>query len=81
MTHIPRIICGGCLIEMRPSKTGICVEMLTKDAEPYYKVNGDAFVCPRCSRTIVTGFATEPLTHVYDEDYENHTEVFKAKLL
>ena len=81
MPHIPRVVCSGCLVEMRQAKTGVCVEMLTKEGEPYYKVEGDAFACPRCSRTVITGFAPEPLAHAFQADYERHFALYKVTLI
>lgn len=46
--HIPRSFCGNCNMEMIIKVTGLCIETLTKNDVPYYKIYCDMFVCPMC---------------------------------
>ncbi len=81
MPHIPKVICGGCNVEMRRLKNGTKVEMLLEDGNPYYKINGDAFTCPRCSRTVITQFADRPFANNFDADYDKQAVDIQADFL
>jgi predicted RNA-binding Zn-ribbon protein involved in translation (DUF1610 family) len=83
--HIPVVVCTRCERAMEPSKNGLSVEMLSgglrgQPAESYYKIQGDAYVCPGCGFEIVTRFAKEPLAQAYEPHYAAMATAYKVPL-
>lgn len=66
---------------MRRIKNGTKVEMLLENGDSYYKINGDGFTCPRCSRTVITQFADKPFASHFDADYDKHSIDIQADFL
>jgi len=69
MTYIPNSICFTCKVPMKIHKNGIAMEMYSDINTPYYKISGDAYECPSCLHTIVSGFGKPCMT--FDKRYED----------
>lgn len=78
MPHIPRAICGECNTEMKCDKNGVNVEMLAKWGS-YYKIEADQWVCPKCGKTIIIGFADQPFAEHFQPDYEERKVDIQAE--
>ncbi len=61
MPHIPRLVCEPCNIEMRPLKNDVTAEAMIERG-PHYKIQCDRWECETCGRTVLSGFAEQPLS-------------------
>ena len=61
-------ICATCQREMRCTKTGRAVELISAGA-PYQLWQGDEFGCDGCGASIVTGFWKGPIREAHHPDY------------
>lgn len=80
MPFIPKAVCK-CGSIFSPEKNGVIVEMLV-NGKPYYKIHSDKLKCVGCGFEICTGFAKQPITEHYKEDYnaEQNQADIKIKL-
>lgn len=70
MAHVPNVICGECLVEMRCIKNGVEVEMMLEDNSPYYKAQADKYGCPTCGKEVIYGMGN-PYAFHHQENYKN----------
>lgn len=69
MPFIPKAVCK-CGSIFKPYKNGAIVEMLV-NGSPYYKIYSDKLKCKGCGMIIYTGFAKQPISEHYMEDYND----------
>ncbi len=62
-------VCTKCHVELKCSKTGVLVEELTDQGEPYKVWSCDLFKCPKCGAEIAGRFGDSPIAEHYQVDY------------
>jgi hypothetical protein len=68
MPEIPKVVCGCCMVKMRPKKNGVVLQALN-EGKPYYKVMADEWECPSCGNSVYIGFGQEPIAVKHAVDY------------
>lgn len=58
-------VCVECLVEMKPEKNGVYIELRTP--QPYQIWSGDMWKCPNCKRKVVSGYGRAPVAEHFDE--------------
>ena len=64
---MPRPVCVNCRREMRCSKTGRVLEMVSA-GRPYQLWSVDEFKCPTCGMRVLAGYGRAPMAEGFDED-------------
>ena len=73
-----RPVCVQCQCEMRCSKTGATIVVMSGD-EPYQIWQADIFQCPGCGFEAVTGWAGKPFKYRHEENFQQAVEGYRRQ--
>lgn len=77
--RIPHVMCLVHNQEMSIKRTGMLVECVLSDGDPYYKVYGDAWGCPGEDCTVILP-AQQPAVKHFEDHYGDYTATAVIKL-
>lgn len=71
MTHIPKLWCLDCQLEMRVAEIGVILKAMKEDGTPYYKISSDKFKCDGCGTQVcLVSSGTEPIAFSHEPNFE-----------
>ena len=68
MPDIPKLVCEKCLVPFRVVKNGVRLQA-NAGGHPYYMVQSDRFICPRCGVSVFTGFGLSPESLQHEDHF------------
>lgn len=74
--HIPRLVCGPCLVEMTVESNSVVIELASENGHAF-KVSSDMYRCPSCKiSTALTARAA--IAEAWQEGYSGIPAQFTA---
>ena len=73
-----RPVCVKCHRELRPETNGVGV-LDMNDNEAYEIYDADKWKCPKCGLEVVGGFAYNPVSAHYKEDFHKMIKYYEDK--
>ena len=78
ISGIHRPVCTKCNCELRPDTNGVGVLDMS-DNGAYELYDADLWKCPKCSMEVVGGFAYNPISAHYDDNFQTMIKRYKDK--
>jgi hypothetical protein len=73
-----RPVCPKCHCELRPETNGVGILDMA-DWGPYELYDADLWKCPKCGIEVVGGFAFDPISQHFEEDFGRMVDSYRQR--